>query len=164
MGTHSTFGINFKFHSNLDFDDSKILTFPSVYKQLFHYWRKYLSSSVNIPPSILSQPIWYNKNNKINRKPIYVEEFAKQNIIFLYDLFNTKNELKTWDEIKITYKLSDKSYFKWRQITNSIPKPWKKLLKENQNYSSNLSLLDHHIIIISLSSHKLAHLNILVHD
>ena len=30
-----TFRINFKFHSNLDFDDSKILTFPSFYKQLF---------------------------------------------------------------------------------------------------------------------------------
>ena len=27
----STFGINFKFHSNLDFDDSKILTFPSFH-------------------------------------------------------------------------------------------------------------------------------------
>ena len=39
----STFGINFKFHSNLDFDDSKILTFTSFYKQLFRNWRKYLS-------------------------------------------------------------------------------------------------------------------------
>ena len=94
-GSLSTFGVNFKFHSNLDFDDSKILTFASFYKQLFRNWRKYLSSSVNISSSILSQPIWYNKNIKINSKPIYVEEFAKQNIIFLYDLFNTKNELKT---------------------------------------------------------------------
>ena len=131
----STFGINFKFHSNLDFDDSKILTFPSFYKQLFRNWRKYLSYSVNIPSSILSQPIWYNKNIKINSKPIYVEEFAKKKIIFLYDLFNTKNELKTWDEIKVTYELSDKSYFKWRQIINSVPKTWKKILTENQSDS-----------------------------
>ena len=83
------FGINFKFHSNLDFDDSKVLTFPSFYKQLFCKW--YLPSFVNIASSILSQPIWYNKNIKINSKPIYVEEFAKQNIIFLYDLFNPLN-------------------------------------------------------------------------
>ena len=46
------------------------------------------------------------------------------------------------DEIKITYELSDQSYFKWRQIINSIPKTWKKLLKENQSDSSNLALLD----------------------
>ena len=142
----STFGIKFKFHSNVDFDDSKILTFPSFYKQLFRNWCKYLSYSVNIPSSILSQPIWYNKNIKINSKPIYVEEFAKQNIIFLYDLFNTKNELKTWDEIKVTYELSDKSYFKWRQIINSVPKTWKKILKENQSDSSNLVLLDHQLL------------------
>ena len=50
----STFGINFKFHSNLDFDDAKILTFTSFYKQLFDKWHKYLYSSVNIPSSILS--------------------------------------------------------------------------------------------------------------
>ena len=110
----STFGINFKFHSNLDFDDSKILTFPSFYKQLFRNWRKYLSPPVNIPSSILPQLIWYNKNIKINIKPIYVKELAKQNIIFMCDLFSTENEFKTWDEIKISYNLGDKSYLKWR--------------------------------------------------
>ena len=45
-------------------------------------------------------------------------------------------------EIKITYELSNQSYFKWRQIINSIPKTWKKLLRENQSDSSNLALLD----------------------
>ena len=49
-------------------------------------------------------------------------------------------------EIKITYELSDQSYFKWRQIINSIPKTWKKLLKENQSDSSNLVLLDHQLL------------------
>ena len=149
----STFRINFMFHSSLDFDDSKILTFPSFSKQLFHNWHKYLSSSINIRSSILSRPIWYNKNGigaivpeenypslelgfwlglglgigleaifvagkwprtnkniKIKGKPIYVEEFAKQNIIFLRDLFNTA--FKTWDKAKISYNLSDKSFFR----------------------------------------------------
>ena len=39
----STFGVNVKFHSNLDLDDLKIITFPSFYKQLFCNWRKYFS-------------------------------------------------------------------------------------------------------------------------
>ena len=69
-----------------------------------------------------------------------------QNIVFLYDLFNTKNELKTWDEIKVTYELSDKSYSTWRQIINSVLKTWKKILKENQSDSSNLVLLDHQLL------------------
>ena len=108
--------------------------------------RKYLSYSVNIPSSILSQPIWYNKNIKINSKLIYVEEFAKKKIIFLY--FNTKNEFKMWDEINFTYELSNKSYFKWREIIDSVPKTWKKILKENQSDSSNLVLLDHQLLKI----------------
>ena len=90
----STFGINFKFHSNLDFDDSKILTFPSFYKQLFRNWRKYLSYSVNIPSSILSQPIWYNKKIKINSKPIYVEEFTKKTSFSYMILLTLKMTLK----------------------------------------------------------------------
>ena len=48
--------------------------------------------------------------------------------------------------MKISYNLSDKSYFKWRQIVNSIPKTWKKVLKENQSDSSNLVLLDHQLL------------------
>ena len=55
-----------------------------------------------------------HKNIKINSKPIYVEEFAKQNIIFLFDLFSSK----MWDEMKSSYSLNNKSYFKWRQIVN----------------------------------------------
>ena len=40
--------------------------------------------------------------------------------------FNTENEFKTWDEMKISYNLNDKSYFKWSLIVNSIPKTWKR--------------------------------------
>ena len=75
-----------------------------------------------------------------------LKNLPNKNIIFSCDLFNTKNELKTWDEIKVTYELSDKSYFKWRQIINSVPKTWKKILKENQSDSSNLVLLDHQLL------------------
>ena len=64
-----------------------------------------------------------------------LKNLQKKNIIFLYDLFITKNKLKTWDETKVTYELSDKSYFKWRQIINSVSKTWKKILKENQSDS-----------------------------
>ena len=48
--------------------------------------------------------------------------------------------------MKISYNLSNKSYFKWRQIVNSIPRTWKKILQENQSDSSNLVLLDHHLL------------------
>ena len=82
------------------------------------------------------------KNIKINSNQIYAEEFAKQNIISLYHLLNTKDEFKTWGDIKISYELSNK----WRQIINSVTKTWKKVLKENQSDRSNLVLLDHQLL------------------
>ena len=48
--------------------------------------------------------------------------------------------------MKISYNLSYKFCFKWRHIVNSIPKTWKKILKENQSDSSNLVLLDHQLL------------------
>ena len=51
-----------------------------------------------------------------------------------------------WDEIKISYNLNNKYYFKWEQIVNSIPKTWKNILKENQSDCSNLVLLDHQLL------------------
>ena len=48
--------------------------------------------------------------------------------------------------MRISDNLNNKSYFKWRQIVSSIPKTWKKVLKENQSVSSNLVLLDHQLL------------------
>ena len=43
-----------------------------------------------------------------------------------------------WNEMKTSFNLNDKSRFKWRQIVNTIPKTWKKVLKESQSNSSIL--------------------------
>ena len=59
---------------------------------------------------------------------------------------NTENEFKTLNEMKISYNLSHKSYLTWRQMVSSIPKTWKKVLKENQNDMLNLVLLDHPLL------------------
>ena len=48
--------------------------------------------------------------------------------------------------MKTSYNLNDKSYFKWREIVNSIPKTWNKVLKESQSDSSILALIDHHFL------------------
>ena len=48
--------------------------------------------------------------------------------------------------MKINYNLNDKSYFKWKQSADLIPKTWKKVLKESQSDSSNLVLLDHQLL------------------
>ena len=48
--------------------------------------------------------------------------------------------------MKISYNLNDKFYFKWRRIVYSVPRTWKKVLKESQGDSSSLLLLDHQLL------------------
>ena len=48
--------------------------------------------------------------------------------------------------MKISYNLNHKSYFRWKQIVHSIPKTWKKVLKESQSDGSNLVLDDHQLL------------------
>ena len=98
----STFRINFKFHSNLGFDGSKILLFPSFYEQLFRNWRKCLSSSVTIHlPFCHNQfGMTKDKNIKIN-KPIYVAEFTKQNMLQLMQKSQIKSKtVMSWSSRK----------------------------------------------------------------
>ena len=39
--------------------------------------------------------------------------------------------------MKVSYNLNDKSYLKWRQIVDSIPKTWKKNYSKTITDSSN---------------------------
>ena len=48
--------------------------------------------------------------------------------------------------MKLQYKLSDKSYFKWYQVLNSIPNSWKKILLNDGGNCYNLLYLKHHLI------------------
>ena len=64
--------------------------------------------------------------------------------IFLYDLFNPKNKIKTWDEIKISYSFNGKSYFSW--MTNCQFKNSKNLANKAIKDSSGLVLLDHQLL------------------
>ena len=55
-----------------------------------------------------------------------LKNLQKKKIIFIYDLFNAKNELKTWDEIKVTNELSDNSISNGDKLSIHFPKLGKK--------------------------------------
>ena len=63
----NSFGNCFKFHSNLFFKRNKIRFFPSFYKEIFLYWKKYLTRKPEIPSWIFSQYLWYNENIQVDK-------------------------------------------------------------------------------------------------
>ena len=76
----NSLGSSFKFHSNLFFMRNKIKFFTSFYKEIFLYWKKYLSKKPEIPSCILSQYLWYNENIQVYKNSIYLVLFSEKNM------------------------------------------------------------------------------------
>ena len=113
----------------------------------FLYFLHFINNFSETPATFLVLLIFhllfYHNHFGIKNIKIKVNPFT---FFFLYDLFNINNEFKAWAEIKISYKINSKFYFTWRQIVNSIPKTWQKVVKESQSDSSNLGLLYHQLL------------------
>ena len=57
--------LSFEFYSNLFFKRNKIKLFLSCYKEIFLYWKKYVTRKLEIPSCILSQYLLCNNNIQI---------------------------------------------------------------------------------------------------
>ena len=96
----NSFVSSFKFHSNLFFKRNKIKFFPSFYKEIFLYWKKYLTRKAEIPSCILSQYFWYNENIQVDKNSIYLIRFSEKNIMFL-NFFDQMASLKNGMNLRL---------------------------------------------------------------
>ena len=100
---------------------------------------------------IFHLPFYHNQFRIIKILKQTVNPFTLKNlqnkISFSYMIFLTvKMSLKRCMKRRLVTILTLNLHFKWRQIVNSIPKTWKKVLEESQSDSSNLVLLDHKLL------------------
>ena len=54
--------------------------------------------------------------------------------LFIADLYH-QNKLLDWQSFKEKLNLTQKYYFRWRQINAAIPKSWIKLISDNSIFS-----------------------------
>ena len=127
----NSFGSSFKFHSNLFFKRNKTNFFLSFYKEIFLYWKKYVTGKPEIPSCILSQCLWYNESIQVDKNSIHLVRFSEKNINYLFQLFSPDGSIKKWLELKAEYKLHEVSYFQWLQLISAIPEGSKFIIKEN---------------------------------
>ena len=69
---------------------------------------------------------------------VYLAEFSKKCLNCVGHLFNERQKLKTWDELKQEYRFLENKRFLFMQLLYAIPKSWKEDLskvKENIGYS-----------------------------
>ena len=71
-------------------------------------------------------------------------KLAAKNIDFLSQLFEG-GSLKSWNDLKIEYNLTNETYFQWLQLKHAIPQNWKTIIKQNPGHVSDLLIHDHHL-------------------
>ena len=103
-------GKKFLFHSNLDVNPKQISHFPQYYLEIFKKWSSNLSVSPDIPSTITSQVIWFNKHIKIDNKSLCNNSLANQGINHVGQLFNENGMTKAWLDIKTQFSLSNKQH------------------------------------------------------
>ena len=140
------FGNSFKFHSNLFFKKNKTKFFPSFYKGMFLYWKKYLTRKPEIPSCILSQYLWYNGNIQVDKNSIYLVRFSEKNINYVSQLFRPDGPINKCHELNTERKLHEHSFFQRPQLIGAIPEGWKFIIKETHESTTNLIIHDHHVI------------------
>ena len=67
----------------------------------------------NIPSTITSQVIWFNKHIKINKKSLCNNSQANQGINHVGQFFNENGMEKVWFDIKRQFSLSNKQHYFW---------------------------------------------------
>ena len=102
--------------------------------------------SPDIPSTITSQVIWFNKHIKIDNKSLCNHRLANQGINQVRQLFNENCMAKAWLDIKTKFSLSNKQHYFSIQWINAIPKSWKEELCRSNRIPDALSVYDHHLI------------------
>ena len=72
------------------------------------------------PACLLSQFLWFNRYIQIEDNPVCLTKLADKNIDFLSQLF-VGGSLKSWNDLKIEYSLTNETYFQWLQLKHAIP-------------------------------------------
>ena len=61
-------------------------------------------------------------------------------------MFSDFGEIKSWEKVMDEFNLDKTFYFKWYQITHTIPSSWKLTLLNDNGSCQNLEYLSHHLI------------------
>ena len=91
------------------------------------------------------QFLLFNKYIQTEDNPLCLTKFAAKNIDFLSQLFDGAS-LKSWNDLKIEYNLTNETYFQWLQLKHAIPHKCKTIIKQNPGNVSDLLIHDHHLI------------------
>ena len=104
--------------------------FNVFWKDIFHIWSILCEESTDTAQGILSQPIWFNKNLKINNSTVFYPSWSNAGVFFINDLLNDNNRFMTLEEFRDSYHLNV-NFIQFHSVLSMIPKTWKNLILQS---------------------------------
>ena len=97
------------------FFQTKILTLPSFYTDLFEYWSEVSHQNTDYINGILSESLWYNNFIKIGQNVLFFKVFHNVSINKVGDLFEKDGKPVQFQKVK-QLGIPVYLYFKWIQL------------------------------------------------
>ena len=115
---------------------------PVFFKHLNPFWKDVYQawSSIredNIPTQ--KECLFHNKYIQINKKSVYFHDWYINGVSHINDIIDEQGNFFTWDRFSQTFNIQNQS-FKYISFLHSIPKTWKKRLKDSAQKLTNLDI------------------------
>ena len=109
----------------------------SILNRLNPFWKDVYNAWINLVnnqsnENILTEPIFFNNNIKINNNSVYFKDWHMCGVKYINDLINYDGTTYTWQQFKDSYAITDNP-FRYYSLIHSIPMNWKKRIKEAGN-------------------------------
>ena len=93
----------FKFHPSPSFQaypSFQLDRFPKFYQNIFQYWSTCFRFASTVPSIILSEYLWFNRNIKVDNRPIFFKHFSQKGVHFVSHIMEKNCEIKSWNDLK----------------------------------------------------------------
>lgn len=104
--------------------------FNSFWIDVFQNWAKLNQSLTASPNDIISQPLWYNPEIRIDKKMVFFKNMVDCDIYFINDIIDEHGFFLNCGECNEKYGCSI-NHVSYAGLVNAIPKHWKNILKNN---------------------------------
>ena len=91
------------------------IKFAEFYRNILFHWSSSLFASSELPSSILSNFLLFNKHFNW-KNPILICYFSDKGLNFVYQLFDNNGNIKSWSSTKEEFGFNNFSNFTWQQI------------------------------------------------
>ncbi len=104
--------------------------FNLFWQDVITAWCSFHATDHATPENIMAQPIWLNKNIKIDSKPIFYKRWTQKGIFFINDLLNENGSFYSSRDIRQKYNLQI-NILEYLGLLSAIPQVWKNMIKNH---------------------------------